>query len=359
MRVDDSMTKAQILEKAAELADRFPELRELDERMRKEELIERFNQIVSEPDPADLYRELLEKLPDGVLALVGEFMVRITHPEIPGETWTLYATEGDPRAESLSLDQVVMRWRQPEDERVRPLEAAAPRLVPLKEVPEWARPKVVELMKRELVRVFPSRDVALEELAPSRVPQPGAILEDPVGTVRLGLSRRHGPMGGVLVETIGEFTSVEQKAAFNVLCGEVDGEGPLPRDYDASEVTEEEVEHVRRRVLRCLERPSRFADRASDGNFDKRVFFNQLLRLEFEGKTPPRTPGQRFGGTRAPVLRMLRQLIREHGYEVMGDYVVPASEPGQVREVYPSELFTQGRQAPLPFKAHIGMGIGR
>jgi hypothetical protein len=127
-----------------------------------------------------------------------------------------------------------------------------------------------------------------------------------------------------------------------VLNEEVGGEPPIPREFDErstdpSNITETEKNRVRDRIRQCLNNPRRFADIGPE-QFDEEAFFNQLLRCEFDGYTPPRHAQQEIAGEmREDVFRIIREIARDRGYEVIGDCVRPR---GKMRfdPEFPSDL---------------------
>lgn len=135
----------------------------------------------------------------------------------------------------------------------------------------------------------------------------------------------------ILKPTI-KHTRPEQEAAWRVVNEVVNGESPLPasrddQDPDPKRITTSEIQHVRSRIERCMQHPESFTKETKvNGPFSLQVFFNQLLELEYSGFTPPR-PGveAKTGGTRPDIIRIIRELARQNGFEVLGDYVVKAS----------------------------------
>jgi hypothetical protein len=363
MTLTDDMTKAEMLKAAEALVEAHPELAELNDKMTKAEIAAAVDAAVGEgeADRAELFARLLKEMPDAVLVPRTDALLRLANPSAPSMTFEIRAVEGELGMRLRTLEEVTRRWRTPEDN----LEAShrePVRTTPITDVPTWAREQVLELVEAGTLRLFATAEEASAEENTAATHGRG-LLDSNVGKLDMKVvyAKNTGmAQPPVLVEPTGEFTAAEQEAAWNVINGVVEGEYPLPDMPDAisedpADITKEEYLHVKERIERCLQHPEPFTERSTSRDvFDERTFFNQLLQIEYGGFTPTRHGNAKQGGVRAKIVRLIRQMAKERGFEVMGDYVVTRQERGEVKVNMPTVPFTANRAPQLPFNAHIG-----
>lgn len=223
--------------------------------------------------------------------------------------------------------------------------AAAPKVqfTPAAEVPEWAKAKVYDLIVEKRLRAFMNEDEGLLVLEQKRNKTFAPLFDSQSGDMGMrivadapsGFGRQQSQDGAYARATVkptASFTKVEQEVAWNVINKTISGEGPLPGrpsdvSVDPKDITRAELDHVRSRILEALDSPEKYAEReipvrAGAMSFDTRVFYNQLLACEYSGYTPSRGNGNKVGGTRKAVLKLIRELAEDAGFEVVGDYVI-------------------------------------
>jgi hypothetical protein len=348
-----------------EYAELYPELGEVTTDLTKDEMAGRAKEIISEdPDPEGVSDEvkkeaiadLAERQPDAALVPRGQAVLRIEHPDLPHEQFELnvfgFMNEEDTTG-ALDYDNdpgpigIVDEGDDPSDrlaDETRPDQMDV-NTTPITDVPSWAAPEVFDRIISGRIGVYESPKAAQRSLD-QVTQQEKTILGDESGNLRMKQDVEEvGEHNGEVehefyARPTGNFNDPSQEAAWNVLNETIEGEPPIPtepehRVTDTSQITEEEKARVRRRIKTCLENPRRFADVSQEG-FDKRQFFNQLLQCEFGGWTPPRTPDQKMAESmREDVFRIIREFARDHGFEVVGDYVRP--RPDQTNKIDFSE----------------------
>lgn len=388
MKISTNLKKDDLLEALKKEAETYPELAGIDPELTKDELIAQYEAVVAaaekadskpeekpeendqetpaeeeegEVDKAELYARLLKEMPEAAVVPRTAMLLTLEHPTTPSLTYTIRAVAGELGSRALTLEEVTRRWKSPED-NYETAHREKVHATLLSDVPEWAREQIVDLVEDETLALYATVEEAEREESEATT-HGKAILDNDVGRLDMKVvfaantGSANPPM---LVEPTGKFDRAEQECAWNVVNGFVEGEGPLPDDPEAinedpQTITTEELMHVERRIQRCLEHPALFTERTvSKESFDQKMFFNQLLQIEYGGFTPRRNGNSKNGGVRKRIVKLLRQRARDAGFEVMGDYVINRQERGEIKPNLPTEPFTQNRTAELPFRADIG-----
>lgn len=375
MKISTNLKKDELLKAIKEEAATYPELENIDRELTKDELVEAYEKIAAaaeksadqaseaeeQVDKAELYARLLKEMPEAAIVPRTAMMLTLEHPTTPSLTFTIRAVAGTLGSRVRTIEEVQRRWKTPEDNYEKAHREKVQATL-LKDIPEWAREQIVDLVEDGTLALYATVDEAEKEESAATT-HGAAILDNEVGRLNMKVvfaSNSGAANAPIIVEPTGEFTRAEQECAWNVINGIVEGEGPLPDDpsaisADPSLITKDELLHVKERIQRCLQHPQLFTERTiTRESFDQKLFFNQLLQLEYGGFTPNRRGYSKTGGVRKQVIKLLRQYAKDAGFEVMGDYVVNRQERGEVNPHLPTESFTQNRMAPLPFQADIG-----
>jgi hypothetical protein len=360
MKLTEDMKKEAILEVIRGFAAEYPEFATPDEKLTKKELIEWFDGVLA-ANKANLFRRLLTEMPDAVMVPVYDIMLRLEHPIVPTLTFEVRAVEGQLGSVLIPIERMVRQWRRPEDDTNK-ITSARLKSTPIKDVPEWAFEQVVALLQDGTLKLFTTA-TEMETQVVNTPGQQGSLLDTNIGVLDMKVvyaKNTNAANPPILVEPVGQFKTAEQEAAWNVINGIVDGEFALPDDPtdisgDPRTITTVEVQHVDRRIRRCLQSPERFTARPTSARlFDQKTFFNQLLQIEFSGFTPRRHDLAKNGGRRPRILKLIRKIAVEQGFEVISDYVINRQERGVVQNLIPNQPFTDNRTPKLPFKDDIG-----
>ena len=301
---------------------------------------------MTEVDADDLFDHLLSEMPGAVIAPKRQAYLRIPHPTFPEDSFVITAFQGTMGSRQISLDEYTRSWRDANEDDTPDPYVSEMNTTSLSEVPRWARETVLELIEAEEIHFFKSEEeAARSERGPKE--ERTTILDNDTGEVRLELRYpdRAGGDRRPILEPIGKFKKAEQEAAWNVLNGDVRGERPLPRrtedvTAEPANITDAEIRHVADRIKDCLENPAHYIEkRQVPMQFDKRAFFNQLLKTEMAGFTP-RRPGvveNKIGGTRPDIVRVIRAIAKDHGFEPMSDYFVRRQDRETIPDLTPDQ----------------------
>ncbi|RME29043.1 MAG: hypothetical protein D6800_03250 [Candidatus Zixiibacteriota bacterium] len=276
----------------------------------------------SEKDAEAAFARVLETYPEARIYPLRQAMLILENPKVPGEKLVINAFGEMGSVLRDSPDRVPLRSSK--EMRARRMGLSARNSVLVKTIPQWAYPIVFKLIQEGELGLFETEKDLKDYFSELDQPQvTGGMLEWGVATPAVVENEVDGPPGMLSrleVKPGIEASTPEQKAAWRVINGTPD-DPAIPEQVvaDPRAAAEDEINMVKNRIEECLVAPRRYG--ASEP-FDKKSFFNQLLELELRGFTPPRGTG-RIGGTRPGVLRVIRALAKEHGYEVVGDYVVP------------------------------------
>jgi len=353
-----------------EYADLYPGLEEITTDMTKDDMEERAKGVigagpnhegVSDEVKAEALEDLAGRHPGAVLVPRGQALMRIDHPDLPHEQFELtvfsdlHDEETTGALEFLNETGPVGAAAGRGDPTEQLADESRPdqmeiNTTPVEEVPSWAAPGVFDRIVSGRIEVYESAAAAQRSLD-QVTQQTRNVLGGEAGNLRMkheveAVGEQNGETEyDFVARPKGDFDDPSQVAAWAVLNEDVDGEPPIPerpeeRSPDTSNISEEEKARVRRRIQTCLDNPRRFAD-VTPKSFDERTFFNQLLRCEFRGFTPPRTPDQDLAESmREDIFRIIRELARDSGFEVVGDYVRP--RPDQPKKVDFSEGVFEG-----------------
>lgn len=341
-----------------EHVDTYPQLAEIDaDNMKRDDMIKKAEIIfaqastssseMSDEDKIEAFKKALEENPETVLVLRGQALLRLPHPKVRGKTFELnvFSDQG-PMGSSLIEPHRLRREHTPET-RNQPPGVVTPSATRLGEVPKWAIPQIFDLVQEGQIAV--KSDAS--EITKNAGMFGKEILDDNTAPIRMQYEYRDVPGRGdnkpFTLEPRGEFKRPEQKAAWNVLNSTVRGQEPLPSGRDAvspdpNTITEEERQHVRSRIKECLTNPREYAESQNTNpkTFDKKTFFNQLLKCEYKGFTPRRHGnGAKTGGTRKAIIQEIRSAAKAEGFEVLGDFVREKGDDSPKKDIMPTGTF--------------------
>lgn len=340
-----------------EHADLYPELQEVTTDSKKAEMEREAKRIVrkgnddagllSDEAKAEAIADLLERSPDSVLLPVRGGLLRLSHPELKGESFQL-SVFGDLSNTSVTQEDLDERHQDVKTGGTQSMKQQELNTTPLSEAPEWAYPQIYDLGEDGMLEIFLSPEKAQESMD-SFISQEKNLLEESGGFASNEHFIDEQTNGNdVLTQPVLDGERVEHNAANNVLNKKVNGEQPLPGvqsvDPDPSFATQEEVRHVADRIKRCLRDPNQWVQKQVDREeFDVRHFLAHLIVLELEGRTPSRKINEpnRNGGMRQNVLRMVREIADGQGFEVIGKTVRRKPERPDLQEEVENNLQTE------------------
>jgi hypothetical protein len=330
----EAPNKAELEDMLHEHTDEYPGLEEVDEASQKRsEMIETAKdaiQNLSDAAKRDALETYLEENPDAVIVPAFGSYMRITDPEGKADSFVVSVMDDSP---SMSVtSEMGTQVGGYDDDRdptqsaeINQLDITPPRL---EEAPDWVLPKIYDMVTgQQTLVLYTDLETAKSELR-QETKRTDALIEDGTASANFEVNERQG---NLVAEAGIDAKRPEQEAGWNVLNERAgDNRDPIPRNPspDPQDITEEEAQLVRDRIKTCLESPHLFVDRETGrdlrpADFDKRVFFNQLLECEMTGYTAPRrnADNQVSGVTRPRIVSIIKRIAKDYGFQAAGTYV--------------------------------------
>lgn len=364
--IDNSAdTKADLEEALHEHASDHPGLDDVDaDRQTRAEMIETAEAAVEEGLTAEgktnAIGRILNETPNAVVFPTRQAYLQIPHPTEPGRSFTMNVfgdNMGIKERESVVDPESEEEYDPTAEPDVNQIDV---KFTALSDVPEWARPKVYDLIMDGDLELEDSPHEAQETANRQTKNNHQPMLDEPSTPVRMESYRDEqqagvGDADAIFSEPSANFTRPEQKAAWTVLAKPVDGQPPLPeraeeRSTDPNDLTDAELQRVERRIRQALDSPQLYAEDVNPSAFDARVFFDQLLDCEMRGMNAPRSSDEKVSGyTRPQIIKIIRMIAEEHGFDVVGTYVQRKPDEGldqQMPETVPMTPESERKHEP-------------
>jgi hypothetical protein len=331
---NEASTKGDLKEALSKHESDHPGLDEVTTDQTREQMVTTAEEAIDAGLTAEGKRRALQRLldqqPNAVLMPVRQAWMRLNHPQNEDEFFVLNVfTEMGSKDKPSPTDPEndVDLTEKPDVDQVDV------DVTPLGEVPDWVLPQLYDLIMSGDVEVFDSPADAQRKANQQVKGTQQPMLDEPSRPVNLE-SKVDEDMAGigdddapVVTEPQANFRRPEQWCAWNVLARPVNGEQPLPErpeeiSADPNDLTDAELTRVERRIRNCLEAPQRYYEDANRQAFEERVFFDQLLECEMDGANAPRNSNQKIGGISRPqVVKIIREIANERGFDVVGAFV--------------------------------------
>lgn len=368
-----ALSKAALLEEVTAMQNRKELPAEFDSSGTKPDILEglkafipaeKEEPVVDKVNPIDLFRKLKEDLPKGAILPVRQYMSTYMNKDT-GESYTIYMDSGVNEVEQITERPKLSRQLAQPKNATGSSFFAPSTPTPLQDIPDWVGAFLIPEINAKSMKLFNDFEEASSATFESNASKSvGQLLDDATisPTIKLAYSpnqpRIPDAIPNVFFERRPEFARPEHEVAWTVLNSVVDNIEPLPRDSDEESFSTDprnvgytELRILKDRINEARVMPSKYThNQTAIKQFDDRIFFSQLLAYEYKGFSPPRTPDQVNGGVRPSVLKLIRSLADEAGFETIGDSV----NPKRITDLENKNgfSFTEGRETPVrvPYK---------
>lgn len=302
--------------------------------------------VLTDEDKTQAVLKMISTKPEIVLAPAHQAVMRIAHPSQVRKFYEINVFSGKLGSKTLDVKSAKPALRDPGPEESKAGFEVNANL--LSDAPAWAYPQIYDFVASKDLLIFEGEE-ELQKLAKPQRDRHASPMFDQVPShmvlsleydSKAGLRENYTPL---IVSKNVKFKQQEQTIAWNAINETINGERPVPEKItaDPRSINPDEMIYVRDRIERAIHNPESFLQgKRLVGSFNTRVFLDQLLACEYKGFTPRRVGGRETGGTRPAIIKVIRAIAKDNGFDVVGDYVRPVMETVITQDLTPNMPLT-------------------